>query len=49
MVVSTGVGTTTPDVWQNHKKKVQDLYVEKDLNLKEVMGIMEQQHGFKAS
>ncbi|KAI4866768.1 hypothetical protein F4820DRAFT_415525 [Hypoxylon rubiginosum] len=42
-------GRSTNDIWEEHKGSIQRLYIEENKPLNEVMAIMEDEHGFKAS
>jgi len=37
------------DEWDEYRPTIQDLYLSQNLSLKEVMKIMEDSHGFKAT
>ncbi|KAK1757156.1 hypothetical protein QBC47DRAFT_175820 [Echria macrotheca] len=37
------------DEWETHRPAIQDLYLNQNLPLKEVMGIMEERYGFRAT
>src|SRR5450755_2404214 len=40
---------TCEEDWEPHRARIRQLYLEEDRTLKDVMGIMEREHGFKAT
>ncbi len=42
-------GWVSGDEWEMHRASIQDLYQTQNLSLKEVMRIMEERHGFRAT
>jgi hypothetical protein len=40
---------TSEEDWEDHRARIRRLYLEEDRTLKDVMAIMEREHGFKAT
>ena len=47
--MSSNMWRTSGEDWESHRTRIRQLYSEENRTLKDVMGIMEREHGFKAT
>jgi hypothetical protein len=49
MLISATRWRTSEEDWEHHRARIRQLYLDEDRPLKEVMAIMQREHGFKAT
>jgi hypothetical protein len=49
MWMSSNMWRTSLEDWASHRTRIRQLYLDEDKTLKDVMAIMEREHGFKAT
>jgi hypothetical protein len=49
MSISATKWRTSEEDWEHHRARIRQLYLDEDRPLKEVIAIMQREHGFKAT